>query len=208
MFDFLRLKKTTPEEKFWKWFELNKTELEKFTNSDHSNTLIYNRLTKAMKKYNSILFPELTMSDDDQYVMIITPDGHPDGIESTRKLFDSKPELENWVIKRFRQPTDTIHLNFNGVEYTSSDVEILPQVNNQNDKINIKVFIRNMNKDEKNYQTLAFLYLDHILGEYNTMTKIGFIDFHHLDEGKSVEGGISVLELRKLIETEIYKVST
>jgi hypothetical protein len=61
-----------------------------------------------------------------------------------------------------------------------------------------------MNKDEKKYQTLAFLYLDHILGEFNTITKVGSIVFRHLDEGKTIENSINLLQLRKLIEDKLY----
>ena len=108
----------------------------------------------------------------------------------------------NWIIKKFRQATDEIGLNFNGIEYPSSDIEIIPELDNERGKINIKVFIRNMNSDVKKHQALSFLYLDHILGEYNTITKVGYIDFYHLENDKNVENGISILELRKLIEKE------
>jgi hypothetical protein len=61
-----------------------------------------------------------------------------------------------------------------------------------------------MNNDEKNHQHLAFLYFDHILGEFNTITRVGYIDFHHLDENQSIENTINLTELRKLIEQELY----
>jgi len=63
-----------------------------------------------------------------------------------------------------------------------------------------------MNLSEKKYQSLAWLYLDHILGEYNIITKVGYIDFYHLEKGEKVKGGITILDLRKLIEKELDKI--
>lgn len=207
MFNFLKSKSITPEEKFWDWFVKNKAKVEEFIVSNNRDYGIYNQLTKEIKKYNPLLFPEITMTEFDQYVLIITPDGLIDGIPPTQSLFDKKPDIENWLVRKFRQPTDEIDLNFNGVEFPSHDIEILPVINNEEDKIDIRVFIRDMNRDEKNYQSLAFLYLDHILGEFNTMTKIGFVDFYHLDHDKSIKNSISILELRKLIDRELYRVT-
>ncbi len=191
------------ESLFWNWFVKYKNEIEGFMESDFSDYTIYNQLTKKLKAYNSILFPELTKTKDDKYVLIITPDGNEEGIAPTRKLFESHPILDNWIIKKYRQPSDEIRLNFDGVEYPSSDIEIVPEFEDE-EKVDLNVFVRNLNKDEKRYKSLAYLYFDHILGEFNSITKIRYVDFYHLDEHKSVKGGISLFELRKLIEQKLY----
>jgi hypothetical protein len=199
---FSLFNKQSKEDKFWNWVSKNKTELENFINSDQEDYTIYNQLTKEMKKYNSVLFPEMTLTKKNEVVLIITPDGMPEGVLPTQKLYDAKPKLDNWIIKKFRQATDEIGLNYDGIEYPSSDIEIIPELDNERGKVNIKVYIRNMVLDEKKHQTLSFLYLDHILGEYNTITKIGYIDFYNLENNKSIDNGITILELRKLIEKE------
>ncbi len=199
-------KKQSKEQKFWNWVSKNKVELENFINSDHKDYGIYKELTKEIKKYNKVLYPEMTSTKNDEIVLIITPDGLSEGVIPTQKLYEARPKLQNWIIKKFRQSKDKIDLNFNGIEYPSSDIEILPELDNEREKVNIKVCIRNMNSDKKKYQSLAWLYLDHILGEYNTITKVGYVDFYHLENDESVRGGITILELRKLIEKELYKV--
>ena len=72
--------------------------------------------------------------------------------------------------------------------------------------MNIQVFIRNMNSDEAKYKTMAWIYLDNILGEFNTIKKLGYVDFFHLDEGKKVKNSISILDLRHQMDREIYNV--
>ena len=206
MFNLFKNENTnqTEEEKFWKWFVKNKQQVEQFVDSDHSNYSVYNELTSKIKKYNNILFPELTKTKEDRYVLIITPDGIKEGVAPTKKLGEACPQIENWIIQKFRQPTDEIVLNFNGVEYPSSDIEIAWVIDRENEVVDIEVFIKNMNQDKENYQSLAFLYLDHILGEFNTITKVRYINFYNLENGQTVKDSITLLQLRYLIAEELY----
>lgn len=204
MLNFFKKGKSNSAEKFWSWFKDNQVRIEKFVDSDHSEYSVYNTLTKEIKKYNDYLFPELTKTEDDQYVLIITPDGMKDGVKPTQDLFNACPEVKGWVIKKFRQPCDKITLNIDGLEYPSPDIEIHPEIDHDKEQVDIQVFIRNMSSDVKKHQQLAFLYLDHILGEFNTITKVGYIDFHNLEKDKSVKDSINLLDLRKLIEKELY----
>lgn len=205
MFGLFKQKdKISKEEIFWSWFINNKRRIEEFVDSNHTNYSIYNKLTARIKEYNSILFPELTKTENEEFVLIITPDGMKDGFEPTKSLAATAPPIENWIITKFRQPVDQITLNFKGLEYPSSDIEIFPEIDPEKEVVNIEVFIRNMNLDPNTYQSLAFLYLDHILGEFNTIMKVGYINFRHLDVNKKVKDGISLLELRNLIAKELY----
>lgn len=207
MFSFLTRNNKSPEQKFWDWFLKNKNGLEKFISSEINDYSLYNKLTIKLQKYNSNLLPELTITEKDEFVLIITPDGIPDGVKPTQKLFDEKPKISNWIIKKFRQPIDKIELNLNGIEFSTSDIKIEHYVDFEREKVDIRVFIKNFDKTDKRYETLGWLYIDHIIGEYNTITKVGsvlFEEWKNVNEQKSL---LSLLELRKLIEKELYKVS-
>ncbi len=192
-----------PKEKFWNWFIVNKNELENFIKDPNRDFAIYHEMTEELQKFNELLYPEITVNDD-KYVLIITPNGMSDGIEPTREIVEAAPLIDNWEFVRFRQPMDEVSLEQNGVQYESSDIEIIYELDEARTKVNILVFIRNMKVDPRGYQTLAFLYMDHILGEFNVITRVGYIDFKHLDPDKSVGGSISLLELRKVIEENLY----
>lgn len=172
--------------------------------SPNLNYSVYDQLTARIKKYHPALCPELTKNKEDKYVLVITPDGLHEGVEPTQNLAKKQPVISNWVVKKFRQPNDEIALNFDGLEYPSDDIIILPEIDQERDKVDIEVFIRNMNSDVERHQHLAFLYFDHILGEFNTIMKVGYIDFHHLDSDQTVRGGITLLELRHMIDRELY----
>jgi hypothetical protein len=206
MLDFLKQIKLSPEKKFWKYFLDNKRDLENFIDSDLSDYTAYNNLTDEIKKFSSLLFAEITKYSNGKYVLVVTPDGKFEGINDTQKLFDSKPEINNWIVEKFRQPKDKIQFKYDGLEYPSSDIEIFATLDIEKEKFDIQVFIKNMCSDEKKYQIIAWLYLDNILGEFNSITKIGYVDFFNLEEGKTVKDGITILELRKLIDREIYRV--
>ena len=195
--------KTQEKQAFWAWFLTHKKELENFIDDPNRDYAIYHHMTSELQKFSELLYPEITINND-KYVLIITPNGIADGIEPTREIVAEAPVLENWEIIRFRQPMDEVSLEFDGLNYESDDIEILPEIDESKDKVNIILFIRNMNKDARKYQTLAFLYMDHILGEFNSITKVGYIDFQHLDANQGVKDSIRLLELRKLIEDNLY----
>jgi hypothetical protein len=193
----------TKAETFWNWFSDHRIALEDFINDPNRDYAIYHLLTEELQKFNELLYPEITVKDD-KYILIITPNGISEGIEPTREIVAAAPAFDKWEFVRFRQPMDDVSLEQEGLQYESDQIEILPQLDGEEDKVNIMVFIRNMNKDPRAYQTLAFLYMDHILGEFNVITKVGYIDFKHLDPGIGVADSISLLQLRKLIEDNLY----
>ncbi len=204
---FKKKKPISREETFWDYFVENKKSLEDFIDSDLTDYRPYKALTQKMQVYSDYLFPEITKYPNGKYVLVITPDGNQKGIPATEKLFSSKYDIENWVIEKFRQPKDNFtEFEYQGLKYPSSDIEILSQYDDVNEKMNIQVFIRNMNSDEAKYKTMAWIFLDNTLGEFNTISKLGTVDFFHLDKGKAVDNSISITELRHQIDREIYNV--
>lgn len=205
MFGFLKKNTRTKEQKFWDWFIKNKVGLEKFITSDLTDYRLYNRLTREIKKCNPLLFPEMTISKDNKFVLIITPDGMRDGIVPTQNLFDKKPEVGNWIIKKFRQPLDTVELNFDGIEYSLSEIKVEHYVDYDREKVDIQVFVKGFDEKDTRMESLAWLYLDHVLGEYNTITKVGAVIFSDWKNVEKENDLLSLFELRKLIERELYK---
>lgn len=204
MFDFFKKKKKGDEKAFWDWFVKNHKKLETFMQNGANDYAIYNKLSEAIKDYNELLFAELTGGKNGGYVLIITPDGIKDGIEPTRKLYDARLEIPNWEVVKFRQPWDDAKIELEGVSYDSAEIRVLAEIDQEREVADLRIYIPGMSNDEQKYQHLAFLYLDHVLGEFNVLTRVGYIDFEHLDEGSVVGGSISLLELRKLIEDNLY----
>ena len=191
-------KKDTKKE-FWDWFVKNKTKLEEFIKSDNRDFLIYNQLTNKLQGFNKLIFPEITIDENDNFVLIITPDGIKEGMIPTKEIVDSAPFVDNWVIKKYRQATDKMDLNFNELEFKYEDIKIWRKFNIEDVNVDIAVLIRNFNEKDTRFISLAFLYLDHILGEFNVLSRVGQIDFFGWDKLNAKIETIDLLSLRKEI---------
>lgn len=198
------LRKKDTKKEFWDWFVKNKTKLEEFIKSDNRDYSIYNQLTNKLQGFNKLLFPEITIDENDNFVLIITPDGIKEGMIPTKEIVDSAPLVDNWVIKKYRQATDKMDLNFNELEFKYEDIKIWRKFNIEEVNVDIAVLIRNFNENDTRYITLAFLYLDHILGEYNVLSRVGQIDFLGWDKLSDKIETIDLLTLRKEIEDNLY----
>ena len=197
-------KKKDEKEIFWKWFLKNQTKLENFISSENRNYAIYNELTKQLKKFNDLLFPEITIDKENNFILIITPDGIRDGVNPTIEIVKSAPIIRGWKIKKFRQASDKISLNFKGLQFTYDDIKIWRYFILEQDKVDISVLIKNYDEKDNRYISLAFLYLDHILGEYNVLTRVGEINFLGWDKLNDKIESVELLTLRKEIEEKLY----
>lgn len=197
-------KKKDEKEIFWKWFLRNQKDLEDFISSENRNYAVYNELTKQLKKFNDLLFPEITIDKENNFILIITPDGIRDGINPTIEIVKSAPNIRGWKIKKFRQASDKISLNFNGLQFEYDDIKIWRYFILEQDRVDLSVLIKNYDEKDNRYISLAFLYLDHILGEYNVLTRVGEINFWGWDQLNDKIESVELLTLRKEIEEKLY----
>lgn len=197
-------KKKNIKEEFWNWFLRNQIKLENFISSKDPDYSIYNQLTQKLKKFHNLLVPEITIDEEDNFILIITPDGKKDGINATKEIVEAAPSIKGWKIKKFRQATDNITLNFQGLEFGFEDVKIYRQFDFENERADITVLIKNFDENDERYIALAFLYLDHILGEFNVLTRIGEIEFLGWDRLNDEIESIDLLTLRKEIAENLY----
>jgi hypothetical protein len=198
--------KSTPEERFWNWFMKNEAKIREFINAgdNQKSNDIFRKLTNKVKRFSKDILPELTTTAKGKPVLVITADGIKDGIKPTQKLVKAAPDIEGWEIVKFRQPIDDFSIEIEDFKFPAEDIQVIPHIDRDEDVVDIELFIRNMNDDEELYKSMTFLYLDHTIGEFNTMTKVRAIDFKHLDEDQSLSNSISLTDLRKLIEKELY----
>lgn len=194
--------KKDKKKEFWKWFVKNKSKFEVFiTTKSRTDFSLYHELSRKIKKVNEEIIPELTM-EEEKYVLIISCGGISAGIKSVQELAASAPEINNWIVKKFRQPTDKITLNYEGLELEMSDLQVDYDLDMDREKVNIVYKIKGYEESDKRYTSLGFLYLDHILGEFNVMTRVGYIDFEPLRDLEPKL--IGLVELRNLIEDKLY----
>ncbi len=163
---------------FWNWFLENKKMIEEFMVSESVDYTPYELLTEKIKEYHPDVIPELTIDEVKNFVLIISCDGIRAGIEAVKDLATSAPTIDKWVIQKFRQPGAVVNLNYKGLEYKAVDIKAKYFLNEG--EIDIELYIKGYKEEDQRYKSLAFLYLDHLVGEYLVMTKIGTIEFKKL----------------------------
>ncbi|MEM6767089.1 MAG: hypothetical protein AAF655_19280 [Bacteroidota bacterium] len=194
--------KKDKKQAFWKWFIKHKGEIEGFIRDENRNDFqIYHKLTKRMQQVNADLMPELTL-EGETHVLIISCDGIPAGIPYVQELAASAPEIDNWVIKKFRQPSYTKKLEYEGFSLTVDDIKVQYELDEEREKVDIIFKMVGYQENDDRFKALGFLFMDHILGEFNVMTRVGYVDFDKA--GEKEEGLVDLIELRKVIEDNLY----
>jgi len=183
---------------FWNWFLENKKMIEEFIISESVDYAPYELLTEKIKEYHCDVIPELTIDESNNFVLVISCDGIRSGIEAVKHLVATAPHIDKWVIQKFRQPGAVIDLNYKGLFFKAVDIKAKYFLNKS--EIDIELYIKGYKEDDQRYKSLAFLYLDHLVGEYLVMTKIGTIEFKKLGLFAKTSAMKTLPELSELIK--------
>jgi hypothetical protein len=197
-------KRNMKAKRFWKWFLRNKSNLEDFIQSNQENYSIYNKLTRKIQKVDTLLFPEITIDSEKRFNLIITCDGIAEGLKSVISLGDSAPVVDKWVIKKFRQPCDKMSLNFQDLKFELDDIKVWREFDLEKGKVNIVILLNNYDSNDNRFKALAFLYLDHFIGEFNTITRVGQVDFLGWDSMNDKREAVDLITLRNEISRKLY----
>lgn len=183
---------------FWDWFQSKKDALEAFITSQSDDYSLYEELTDKLRGYNQFVIAELTKDPEDNNVFIISCDGRSEGIPHVEKLFEAAPKIDKWKFQKFRAPGHVTELNYQGLQFKANDIKA--KYSSDGEYYHVELYIKGYKDSDDRYKGLAFLYLDHLVGEYNVMTKMGQIDFKKLGLFTSTADKISLQELRAVIE--------
>ena len=176
--------KTTPEEKFWKWFSSKSDQY--YEHLDDRQDAIFSEIGTQLRKIHPDLTFQFSIPDKEgKREFVISADGKKAAISSVLKLVEQVPKLDKWRIIAFRQrETDFPVVQFEGL--TLSVEEIYFHAKDEGDKTGLILYIRGYNGTEK-YMGAAFILLDNNIGEFDVMTRIGSLEFRPLDKNLSSE---------------------
>ena len=158
---------------FWDWFEENSKLIFHFeTDVEHT----FGLLRKEIKKVDENLEFEFGPIINDKREFIISANGIKVAFNEVENLYNQKPELEKWIILKFRQRKNIANFNkltFEGTTLSIEDIYFL--LFKGNSEIGIAFFVKDY--DENIHINMVFLFLDAALGEYDVETKVGAIEF-------------------------------
>ena len=158
---------------FWDWFTENSEQIFNFeTDVEHTFAL----LREAIKKVDENLEFEFGPIENDKREFIISANGIKVAFNAVENLYNQKPNLEKWIILKFRQRKNLASFGTLEFEDTTLSVEdIYFLLFKGNADIGIALFIKDY--DAERHINMAFLFLDAALGEYDVETKLGAIEF-------------------------------
>jgi hypothetical protein len=183
---------------FWTWFLDKQKDFEKFIKSPSGDYTLYNELIDKLKTFHELVVAELTMDEEDRHILILTCDGKSDGIPFVEELYACAPPIDGWKVQKFRAPGHVKDVNYQGLKLRPTDIMV--KYDYDGEWYDLEVFIKGYKDSDDRYKALAFLYLDHLVGEYNVMTKIGAISFGKLALFGGKSDKVSLQDLRVAIE--------
>lgn len=176
---------------FWAWFQKNENMLFNF---ESNRETIFNKLSDALTLVDPNLTFEFGPIEDSKREFIISANGIKDSFPSVESLFNSAPNLNKWILIKYRQRrSPLLHLTYEDTSIKPD--EIYYNLYKDGDKLGIVLFFDNYTEEERVlYANIGYLYLDQALGEYDVETKLGFIEFHN-KTSKYFEGAKTLREL-------------
>lgn len=159
------------KENFWKWFEENMAAIELFIVKEPRDYSIYQALSENLRQYNKFLIPEITIDEDNHFVLIISCDGIRQGIPYAEKLTEDMKPYPNWKIIKYRQPGPMEVIPVNGLNLKRKDVFLLWQKTLTNTYL-LTFYVKGYSSNNPAYEIGTLLHLDHTIGEFNSMTRI------------------------------------
>lgn len=175
---FLSCAKKSPEVRFWSWFEKNQYMLFHF---ERDQERVFERLAAAMKKVNPNLTFEFSMIRNGKREFVISADGIKEAFPAVELLYASAPELPRWTFIKFRPRRKPVTMEMRGLKIEPSDIEISIVVDRE--KAGLTVFMKGLDESRREpFEHIAYIILDHAIGEYDMETKVGFIRIRSFEQ--------------------------
>lgn len=170
---FAGREQTQTETGFWQWFRFNEGVLFE-AEPDHG---IYLTLGAELCKINPNFAFEIGPRNSDRRELVFSAGGIREVFPIVESLLAAAPDLPRWKFVKFRQRREPLDLEFDGLFISADSVSVSLQLDGP--KIGLTVFIPGYTKKAHDaYLSIAFLFLDHALGEYDVETRVGAVEVH------------------------------
>jgi hypothetical protein len=172
-----KIRERTRIRKFWEWFAENEADIFDF---EKNQDQIFVQLATEMKRVHPCLTFEFGPKIEGRREFVISADGIKDAFASVISLWAAAPRLPRWHITKFRPPRPPGDISCSGLSVRADEAFFTIEIDN--DKAGITLFFKDYDESMKDsYSAVAFLMLDHALGEFDVETRIGFVHVKPLE---------------------------
>lgn len=171
-------------EAFWQWF----LEHEQFYY--HLELYDMDELFAKLKHHLHQINENLTFEfsrilPNDRREFIISADGIRAAFPVVLHLTDAAPKLAHWSIIAFRQPTTTpICVRIQNIALSYDDIKFQYQIHHR--ELALTFFVKDFTPTNPIYEVAICILLDALLGEYDAVTKIRYVDLQSLNGHESL----------------------
>lgn len=189
---------------FWNWFKENE---ELFTSIESPDGEIGGELKARLETVHEDLTFEIGgWSENQKGELIISAGGLKGAFPAVQELVKVAPDLRHWTVIPFIPPTPVEHLREAGFRLECNGVVVQVKIcddfffrwKKDGEKIGVELHIRGYEENDA-WGSVSFVVLDHLLGEYDVVTQLGWIDRVVLEE-QNRNDLLPILELKKIVE--------
>jgi hypothetical protein len=137
------------------------------------------KVGKMVKQVNSDLVWGMGVGADQIRSFEVSAGGIRKNIPAVQAFVSAAPQIDGWRIVAFKQPSSdfSVKLVASGESIDAKTVQVAPSPNREG-LIDLKVHVPTPAGCPPNtVAELGFIFLDHILGEYIVMTRLGELSF-------------------------------
>lgn len=187
----------SPEAVFWTWFSKEEGRLaEEARAKDPTGAMM--TISGHLEAASPGVLAEIAVGQAPMHphTLVITADGDRKLFPVVKKVVAAAPALTKWKVVAFRQRSDWgSSIEIDGFTGKAEDF-YFRELRRTNGKVDVEVLVKGMtDTNEKAAQRVAYLMLDHLLGEYDVETKVAGIAVLSLPENP----GDDVKPLAKLV---------
>jgi hypothetical protein len=169
-------------DRFWAWFVENEERIFNMGMGEDAYEIV-----EVVGKQISRIHPDLMFQFSSEIEgvkeFVISAGGMREQITHVQNMVESAPPLPRWNVIAFRQRMRDIagYRLKDGSSLKPENVTV--SLEPDRGRIGLTLFIEGLDETNRNtFGQLGFLMLDSALGEYDVMTKVGYIDFKPASE--------------------------
>jgi len=185
--------------KFWNWFLKNEPLLYYGTEHPRNRMDIIEKITDQLKALNKYLVFELSPIREGEYKeFIISADGIKEAFSTVLQVVKYAPKHKNWQFIAFRprMASDDLSISTGLIDFSYNDLFFRYVLTDK--EFGVELNIRNFKYTDWEKNAL-FVLLDSLVGEYDAVTEIDWLEWVELDEQEEEEL-FPFVELRKLVD--------
>jgi hypothetical protein len=166
------------EKAFWDWFQANDERLYNFERDQkHTFDLLQSELGKVDKN----LTFEFGPIENGRREFIISADGIREAFPKVESLYTAAPALPRWKVVKYRPRREPMDIALGDLRVDCHAIVFGLQPHG--DKVDLTIYLPGYSEHTQDkYQSVAFLFLDQALGEYDVETRVGYIELKARDE--------------------------